>query len=123
MVDLIESLSHHAVNEGLERLSLRDWRPLGRRLVAQPRSDARRFGSVGDAVIQVLEHAGRELTIMEVHSEVQHLLQGRVAYSSVKNSLARRCRRGDAELERVGRGRYTLRDPGRFESVGSDLAG
>ncbi len=69
----------------------------------------REFGSVGDAVSLVLAQAGSDLRVMDVHREIEKILNGRVSASSVKNSLARGCEGQEWRFERVGHGRYRLR--------------
>ena len=106
-VGLIETLSHELVSDRLQRLSRKDWplvaspRPVGR-----PRGPSKRkFGAVGDAVVQVLAEGGGELRYIEVHGRVEKLLGGAVAKSSVENCLAKGSARTNPRLERVRHGR------------------
>jgi hypothetical protein len=82
-----------------------------KRPVGRPRGPARRkFGAVGDAVVQVLEEAGCGLRMMDIHLSVEELLGESVSRSSVKNYLARGTDGRKTPLfERVGHGRYRLR--------------
>lgn len=109
-IDLIESLPHHAVTEVLATLGRRNWSPVSQRRQARRASGVRRFGSVGDAVLEVLRQSTLERSTVEVRVAVEELLGGRVSTSSVKNSLARRCGRADTPIERVAVGRYRLRE-------------
>jgi hypothetical protein len=106
----MESLSHLEFAETLERLAARDWRrvPVRRRKSLQTGRTRRRFAEVGDAVVQVLTDARTELRMIEIHRAVEDLLGEPVARSSVKNYLAKDCRRREPRFERVTRGRYRL---------------
>jgi hypothetical protein len=72
-----------------------------------PRKE-RRFAEVGDAVVKVLGEACCALRTIEIHAAVEDLLGEPVSRSTVKNYLARGCRRRPPVVERVGRGRYRL---------------
>lgn len=58
--------------------------------------------------MKVLGEAGGELRMIEIHAAVEDLLGGAVSRSSVKNYLAKGCRRRRPLVERVGHGRYRL---------------
>jgi HB1/ASXL restriction endonuclease-like protein with HTH domain len=66
------------------------------------------MGSVAEAVVQILETAGTELSYIEIYQAVCDQLGGDVAKSSVKNSLMRACLGDRPLLVRIGRGRYRL---------------
>jgi hypothetical protein len=66
----------------------------------------RKFGTVGDAVVQVLARASCELRMIEIHTAVEELLAGSISRSSVKNFLAKGCQRRTPVFERTGHGRY-----------------
>jgi hypothetical protein len=68
----------------------------------------RKFGSVSDAVVQVLGEARADLRVSEVQSCVERILEGQVSSSSVKNCLTRGSERKHPLFERVGHGRYRL---------------
>jgi hypothetical protein len=89
-------------------LSARGWAATIRRRRKSPPRKERRFAEVGDAVVKVLGEAGCELRMIEIHAAVEDLLGEPVSRSSVKNYLARGCRRRLPVFERVGRGRYRL---------------
>ena len=81
-IDLIEALSHQSFSEKAASLSARDWTVATRPHSNPPTRKRRRFGEVGDAVVQVLRKAGWELRMIE--------------------------RRRLPVIERVGHGRYRL---------------
>lgn len=109
LVDLFEALSHLSLSEDLKRLSLRDWGRQRRHRSAPDSEGSRRpFGSVSDAVAEVLRRAGSEPHYIEVYQAVEELLEGPLARSSVKNALVRGCSGRRPLFERVGRGRYRL---------------
>lgn len=66
----------------------------------------RAFGSVTDAVVQVLEEAGTALSYIEIYRAVNERLGGEVSKSSVKNALVRAASSKDSEVVRVRHGRY-----------------
>jgi len=68
----------------------------------------RKFGTVRDAIVQVLRDAGTELRMRDIHARVQELLQEPVCRGSVKSYLCKGCGTKAPLFERVGRGRYRL---------------
>jgi hypothetical protein len=74
-----------------------------------PAPDGRRpFGSVRDAIVQVLATEPLGLRARDVHAHVELLLAEPVSRSSVKSTLALRCVGSEPLFVRVGRGRYLL---------------
>ena len=90
-VDLVQSLSHVRLSQNLEGLSARDWKtlPPSSKKTLQKTTTKRGFGEVGDAIVQVLGEAARDLRMIEIHVAVEELLGEPVSRSSVKNYLAR----------------------------------
>jgi hypothetical protein len=74
----------------------------------EPMRTSRRFAEVGDAVVRVLRECGCELHMIEIHAAVEDLRGEPVSQSSVKNYLARGCRRSSPVVERVSQGGYRL---------------
>jgi hypothetical protein len=92
-------LSNQDLTTLFQRLRARDWKQAPRRYL--PASglapDGRRkFGSVRDAILEVLAQAGCELPVREIHERVEKLLGEPVARSSVQMSLRRGCQRSPA---------------------------
>jgi len=110
-VVLVGRLSNHDLSTLLQSLTMRTWRQgSGPRRSGGVAPDGRRkCGSVGDAVIQVLQEAGTDLRLADIHKRVGLLLGSPVARSSVKSYLARDDHRQTPLFERVSRGRYALR--------------
>ena len=72
-------------------------------------SDGRRaFGSVRDAIVQVLAEADCAVRLRDIHAGVERLLGGHVARSSVKDYLRKGCRRRVPLFEYRGRSGYRL---------------
>ncbi len=53
----------------------------------------RKFGTVRDAIVQVLAQADSELRVREIQQGVEEVLDGPVSSSSVKDYLRKGCRR------------------------------
>ena len=104
-------LSNHDLTTLFQRLMTRDWRQVDR-----PRSGTngvapdgrRKFGSVRDAIVQVLAEAGGELRVRDIHASVEEVLDGPVSPSSVKDFLRKGCRRRLPLFEYCGRRGYRL---------------
>jgi hypothetical protein len=108
-IDLMTSLSHSSLTTRLDRLAPRDWDGFAYPpRVDRSTSGKRRFATVGDAVVQVLAEADAELGLGQIHARVELRLAESVSLSSVKNYLARGCKRRKPTLERVSRGRYRI---------------
>jgi hypothetical protein len=72
--------------------------------------DGRRpFGSVRDAIVQVLAEADGDLRVRDIHPRVERLLSGPVSPTSVKAYLRRGCSRPVPLFEYRGRRGYRLR--------------
>ena len=68
----------------------------------------RKFGTVRDAIVQVLAQADRELRVREIQKGVEDVLGGPVSHSSVKDYLRKGCRRRVPVFEYRGRRGYRL---------------
>ena len=108
---LVGRLSNRDLTTLLQRLTARDWKQAGRRC-RHSRGVApdgrRRFGSVRDAIVAVIEGAGQELRVRDIHEGVERLLGEQVARSSVKDYLRKGCRRRTLLFEYCGRKGYRL---------------
>ena len=72
-------------------------------------SDGRRqFGTVRDAIVEVLSRADSELRVKDIQAGVEALLNSPVSRSSVKSYLHKGCRRRIPLFENLGWGRYRL---------------
>jgi hypothetical protein len=69
-------------------------------------SSRRRFGSVVDAVGQVLSEANEPMRFVEIQEAVEQLADGPIAWSSVKSVLSRKSMGPDAPFRRIKRGLY-----------------
>lgn len=108
---LVGRLSNPVTSDLLQFLTLGDWRKVPYQAVSTggPAPDGRRpFGSVRDAIVQVLASESLGLRARDVHAHVELLLAERVSRSSVKSMLALRCVGSEPLFVRVGRGRYLL---------------
>jgi hypothetical protein len=72
----------------------------------------RKFGTVRDAIVQVMREAGTELRMRDIHAQVEELLREPVCRGSVKSYLCKGCETKVPLFERVGRGCYRLRRDG-----------
>jgi hypothetical protein len=87
-MDLVGRLSNHDLTTLLQRLTAHDWRQ-----VARPHGSAggiapdgrRKFGTVRDAIVQVLANADSDLRVREIQVAVEEVLGGPVSHSSVKD--------------------------------------
>lgn len=68
----------------------------------------RRFGSVRDAIVQVLVASESDLSVRDIHTGVERILGGPVSRSSVKSYLHKGSRGNSGVFERPSRGRYKL---------------
>jgi hypothetical protein len=75
--------------------------------------DRRRFGTVGDAIVDVLAEAGGPMRLREIQEAVAGKLDGRVSINTVQDSLRRRAKGPNALFERPAYGRYGLRGEGK----------
>lgn len=114
-MDLVGRLSNHDLTILFQHLTARDWRQAARRHTLAggvAPDDRRKFGTVRDAIVQVLADAGTDLRVRDIHSAVERLLGEPVAHSSVKDYLRKGCRRKMALFEyRGGRGYRLVRWP------------
>src|SRR5260221_8473128 len=95
-MDLVGRLSNHDLTTLFQRLTAHDWRqahppPLSLSEIAP--DGRRKFGTVRDAIIQVLANADSDLRVREIQKGVEEVLGGRVSPSSVKDYLRKGCRR------------------------------
>ena len=68
----------------------------------------RKFGTVRDAIVQVLGNADSDLRVREIQKGVEEVLGGPVSSSSVKDYLRKGCRRRVPLFEYSGRRGYRL---------------
>jgi hypothetical protein len=68
----------------------------------------RKFGTVRDAIVQVLAQADSELRVRDIQKGVEEVLGGLVSPSSVKDYLRKGCRRRAPLLEYRGMRGYRL---------------
>lgn len=111
-MDLTGRLSNHELAALLQRLTARDWKQADRRhpSAGGVAPDGRRkFGTVRDAIVLVLEQASCELRVRDIHQGVEKLFGESVSSSSVKDYLRKGCRRRVPLFEYCGRrGFYRL---------------
>ena len=69
----------------------------------------RKFGTVRDAIVQVLTEAGGELRARDIQACVEELLGGKVSRFSVADYLLVRSKGANPLFERTRRGHYRLR--------------
>ena len=110
-MDLIGRLSNHDLTTLFQRLTAHDWKQTdppqrGRSGIAP--DGRRKFGTVRDAIVQVLDHAGSELRVMDIQEGVEKVLDSPVSTSSVKDYLRKGCRRRVPLFEYRGRDGYRL---------------
>ena len=110
-MDLVGRLSNHDLTKLLERLTAHDWKQADR---PHPSASGvapdgrRKFGTVRDAIVQVVANAGSELRVRETQKGVEEVLGGPVSHSSVKDYLRKGCRRRAPLFEYRGRDGYRL---------------
>jgi hypothetical protein len=111
MMDLTGRLSNPDLTTLLQRLMARDWKQVARQhpSAGGVAPDGRRkFGTVRDAIVAVLEQAGCDLRVRDIHEDVEKLLREPVSSSSVKDYLRKGCRRSTPLFEYRGRRGYRL---------------
>lgn len=110
-MDLVGRLSNPDLTTLLQSLTARGWKQ------ALPRHSSaagiapdgrRKFGTVRDAIVAVLEQAGCELRVRDIHEAVEELLGESVSTSSVKDYLRKGCQRQSPIFEYRGREGYRL---------------
>jgi hypothetical protein len=67
----------------------------------------RKFGSVRDAILAVLEEAGSELRVRDIHARVEEPL-GESVGSSVRDYLHKGCRRSSPLFQYFGKRGYRV---------------
>lgn len=110
---LVGRLSNPDLGTLFQGLTAREWtqeapRTRSREIVPDAK---RKFGTVRDAVIQVLTEADCALRVRDIHERVEEVLGGPVAASSVKVSLRTGCRCLVPRFEYCGRSGYRLLRP------------
>lgn len=108
---LVGRLSNPDLATLFQNLTARDWTQAARlhRSTDGIAPDGRRkFGTVRDAIAEVLEQAGCELRVRDIHEGVERLLGDSVARSSVKDYLRKDCRRRLPLFEYCGQRGYRL---------------
>jgi hypothetical protein len=108
---LVGRLSNHDLTTLFQRLTAHDWRQADppRRAGSGIAPDGRRkFGTVRDAIVQVLANADSDLRVREIQKGVEEVLGGPVSASSVKDFLRRGCRRRAPLFAYLGRRGYRL---------------
>jgi hypothetical protein len=88
-----------------------DWHKVSRPHVSSegPQPDGRRpFGTVAQAIVQVLARADTELRVRDIHKQVEYILGEPLSYGSVKNYLHKGARRPAPLFEYRGRAGYRL---------------
>jgi hypothetical protein len=93
---LVGRLSNPDLATLFQSLTARNWKQARRQGLSASgvAPDGRRkFGTVRDAIIQVLEQSGGELRVRDIHHGVEKVLGESVATSSVKGYLHKGCRR------------------------------
>ena len=100
--DLLQSLTSSKTRKApAKRTKARDGNPAGRR----------KFGTVGGAIVSVLEAAGSEMPLKSIHAEVERLLDGSVSVPSVTDYVYRRSKGRKPLFVRTRRGHYRLQTP------------
>jgi hypothetical protein len=110
-MDLVEWLSNPFTSGLLNTLTQGSWRKADSHMPSEhgPAPDGRRpFGSIRDAVVQVLHAEPLGLRARDVHARVELLLGEQVSRGSVKSILAGRCQGKGRLFVRISHGRYTL---------------
>lgn len=110
---LVGSLSNTLTTNNLQCLTSREWRQQPRRKTKQPangpRPDGRRkFGSVSQAIVQVLTEAQSDLRVREIQGGVERLLGEPVSRHSIKSQMHHGYLHDPPLFERLARGRYRL---------------
>ena len=107
---LTGALSNTEVTTLLQCLTGRDWHKAKRpcKPAAGWLDGRRQFGTVRDAIVEVLSRADSELRVKDIQAGVEALLNNPVSRSSVKSYLHKGCRRRIPLFENLGWGRYRL---------------
>ena len=108
---LVGRLSNHELTTLLQGLKARDWKQGDRRRPSAggvAPDGRRKFGTVRDAIVQVLADADSELRVREIQKGVEEILGGPVSTSSVKDYLRKGCRRRVPLFEHCRRRGYRL---------------
>lgn len=111
-MDLVGRLSNHDLTTLYQGLMARDWKQAGRRhpSVGGVAPDGRRkFGTIRDAIVIVLEQANCEQRVRDIHAGVEELFGEPVSRGSVKAYLCGDSRRRTPLFERCGTSGYRLR--------------
>lgn len=121
-MELVEALSNSKIQERLGRLTakLKQIAASDARPQSSARSDLRlRSGLVPKAIMQVLGESVEPTRMMDIHAEVDRVLDQPVSRSAVKNWLAGHTGGEQALFVRLGRGRYvaTANHHSRLDSV------
>jgi hypothetical protein len=111
-MELVEALSNSEIQDRLGRLAAKLEQVAASD--ARPRSSARldrrlRSGLVPKAIMQVLGGSVEPMRMMDIHTEVERVLDRPVSRSAVKNWLASHVHGDQALFVRLGRGRYAER--------------
>lgn len=106
-------LSNHDLTTRLDRLGAGDWSQSKRRQrhpVGVAPDGRRRFGSLRDAILEVLATSEHELSTVEIHRRVEGVIGETVSYGAVKAYLWGNSRAKSPMIEQgTGRGRYCSR--------------
>jgi hypothetical protein len=106
---LVGRLSNPDLTTLLQGLTAHDWRqarPLQRATSGIAPDGRRKFGTVRDAIVQVLASADSDLRVREIQKGVEDVLGGPVSPSSVKDYLRKGCRHRVPLFEYRGRDGY-----------------
>jgi hypothetical protein len=104
-------LSNHELTTLLQSLTAHNWTqadPPQRARSGIAPDGRRKFGTVRDAIVQVLANADSDLRVREIQQGVEEVLDGPVSPSSVKDYLREGCRRRTPLFEYRGRDGYRL---------------
>jgi hypothetical protein len=71
--------------------------------------DRRRFGTVGNAIAEVLAGADEPMKLQAIHEAVERKLAGVVSLNTVHDYLLRHAKGSQALFERPSHGRYWVR--------------
>jgi hypothetical protein len=111
-VGLTGALSNQPATEKLSRVNLLR-KKLLREAANSPHPAKRvqlRSGAIQAAVIKVLADSPEPMQAIQIHAAVERLLSMPVSKDTVKSCLSEGARGADVRFERLGRGRYKLRD-------------
>lgn len=108
---LVGRLSNPDLADRFQSLTAQNWTQGGQpqRVTNGIAPDGRRkFGTVRDAIVQVLGNAASDLRVREIQKGVEEILGGPVSSSSVKDYLRKGCRRRVPLFEYSGKRGYRL---------------